>query len=252
MTEDRAPLVSVRAGWTRALVAALLVLAGLVAPVAGNIPAYAAPSGPGSAGDDAVAPQLRADLQAYLDERGAVEQFSGVGLSVSLPDRRRTIDVTAGTTTTSGSEPVGPDSVWQIGSNTKAFTSVLLLQLEAEHRLSIDDTLGTWLPQYPQWRDVTIRRLLNMTSGIATYDDQPAWYANYAADPHRDFSVEQLVDYVLDAPATSGYSYSNTNYVLAELIIERVTGESYQQELYRRLIEPLGLSDLHYRPDVYP
>jgi D-alanyl-D-alanine carboxypeptidase len=254
MTEDRASLVSIRAGLTRALVAALLVLAGLVAPIAGKVPAYAAPSGPVTAGarDDAVVSQVRTDLEAYLQERGAAEHISAAGLSVNLPDHRSTIDVSAGTTTVGGSVPVGPDSVWQIGSNTKAFTSVLLLQLEAEHRLSIDDTLGKWLPQYPQWRDVTIRRLLNMTSGIATYDDQPAWYADYATDPHTYFSPERLVDYVLDAPATSGYSYSNTNYVLAEMIIERVTGDSYQDQLYRRLIEPLGLCDLHYRPDVYP
>jgi D-alanyl-D-alanine carboxypeptidase len=254
MTDHRAPLLSIGAGLTRALIAALLVLAGLVAPLAGNVPAHAAPSDPvtAGAGDDAVTSQLRADLEAYLQARGAAEHISGAGLSVNLPDHRSTIDVSAGTTTFGGSVPVQPDSVWQIGSNTKAFASVLLLQLEAEHRLSIDDTLGTWLPQYPQWRDVTIRRLLNMTSGIATYDDQPAWYADYAADPHTYFSPERLVGYVLGAPATSGYSYSNTNYVLAEMIIERVTGTSYQDELYRRIIEPLGLRDLHYRPDVYP
>jgi D-alanyl-D-alanine carboxypeptidase len=254
MTEHQAPYLSLSAGLTRAFVAALLVLAGLVAPVAGNVPARAAPSGPvtSGAGDDDLKSQLRADLEAYLQEHGTAEHVSAAGLSVNLPDRRSTIDVSAGTTTFGGSVPVRPDSVWQIGSNTKAFTSVLLLQLEAEHRLSIDDTLGKWLPQYPQWRDVPIRRLMNMTSGIATYDDQPAWYADYAANPHADFSPERLVGYVLDAPATSGYSYSNTNYVLAEMIIERVTGESYQDQLYRRLIEPLGLCDLYYRPDVYP
>jgi D-alanyl-D-alanine carboxypeptidase len=249
MTEHRARHLTTRAALTRALVAALLVLAGLVAPIAGNVPAHAGPAG---AGGDEVAAQLRADLEAYLQERGAAEHVSAAGLSVSLPGHRSTIDVTAGTTTFGGSVPVPPDAVWQIGSNTKSFTAVLLLQLEAQHRLSIDDPLGKWLPQYPQWRDVTIRRLLNMTSGIPTYDNQPAWYADYAADPHRYFSQEQLVGYVLDAPATSGYSYSNTNYVLAEMIIERVTGHSYQDQLYRRIIEPLGLRDLHYRPDVYP
>src|SRR3954470_13297058 len=254
MTRFRAPVVSLRAGLTRAILAALLVLAGLTAPMVGTLPAYAAPSGPMTAGasDDAVASQLRADLDAYLQARGAAEHISAASLSVNLPGSRSTIDVTAGTTTFGGSVPVRPDSVWQIGSNTKAFTSVLLLQLEAEHRLSIDDPLGRWLPQYPQWRDVTIRRLLNMTSGIPTYDDQPAWYADYAADPHTYFSPQRLVGYVLDAPATSGYSYSNTNYVLAEMIIERVTGTSYQKQLYRRIIEPLGLRDLYYRPDVYP
>ncbi|HEY0401912.1 MAG TPA: serine hydrolase domain-containing protein [Blastococcus sp.] len=254
MIEHRAPPLAIRAGLTRALVAALLALAGLVAPIAGNVPAHASPSGPvtAGAGDDAVAPQLRADLEAYLHARGAAEHISGAGLSVNLPDRRSTTDVSAGTTTFGGSVPVRPDSVWQIGSNTKAFTSVLLLQLEAEHRLSIDDPLGRWLPQYPQWRDVTIRRLLNMTSGIATYDDQPAWYADYAANPHTYFSPERLVDYAIGAPATSGYSYSNTNYVLAEMIIEQETGKSYQDQLYRRIIDPLGLRDLYYRPDVYP
>src|SRR3954454_6759097 len=231
MIEPRAPSLAVRAGLTRALLAALLVLAGLVAPIAGNVPAHAAPSGPvtAGAGDDAVASQLRADLDAYLQARGTAEHISAASLSVNLPGQRSTIDVTAGTTTIGGSVPVRPNSVWEIGSNTKAFTSVLMLQLEAEHRLSVDDTLGKWLPQYPQWRDVPIRRLLNMTSGHAAYDDQPAWYADYAGDPHTYFSPERLVGYVLGAPATSGYSYSNTNYVLAEMIIERVTGTSYQQ-----------------------
>ena len=254
MIEHRAPLLAIRTVLTRALVAALLALAGLVAPIAGHVPAHAAPSGPVTwgAGDDAVVSQLRADLETYLQARGVAEHVSAAGLSVNLPGRWSTIDVAAGTTTFGGSVPVGPDSVWQIGSNTKAFTSVLLLQLEAEHRLSIDDPLGRWLPQYPQWRDVPIRRLLNMTSGIATYDDQPAWYADYASDPHTYFSPERLVGYVLGAPATSGYSYSNTNYVLAEMIIERVTGNSYRHELYERIIEPLGLRDLYYREHVYP
>jgi D-alanyl-D-alanine carboxypeptidase len=252
MIQHRAPLLPARTGLTRALLAALLVLAGLVAPVAGNVPARAAPAGPGTAGEGGVGAQLRADLEAYLRERGVAEHVSAAGLSVQLPGRRSTIDVSAGTTTTGGSVPVRPDSVWQIGSNTKAFTAVLLLQLEAEHRLSIDDPLGRWLPQYPQWRDVSIRRLLDMTGGLATYDDQPAWYADYAADPHGYFSPERLVAYVAGAPATTGYSYSNTGYVLAEMIIERVTGRSYQEQLYRRIIRPLGLHDLHYRPDVYP
>src|SRR5207245_2843871 len=113
-------------------------------------------------------------LQAYLQARGIAEHVSATGLSVSLPGDRSTIDVAAGTTTFGGAVPMQPDAIWQIGSNTKAFTSVLLLQLEAEHRLAIDDPLGKWLPQYPQWRDVTIRRLLNMTSGIPDYVQQPA------------------------------------------------------------------------------
>jgi D-alanyl-D-alanine carboxypeptidase len=217
------------------------------------MPAYAAPPAAAGVDDDVLRAELTADAKAYLAANGAAEHASAVGLSVSLPDDRESIDVSAGTMTFGGGgERVTPDSVWQIGSNTKAFTSVLLLQLEAEGRLSIDDPLGRWLPQYPQWADVSIRRLLNMTSGIPTYDQQPAFAVDYAAAPTTEFSAERLVDYVAGVPATSGYSYSNTNYVLAEMIVERVTGDSYRHELQTRLIEPLCLEDLYYRAHLYP
>jgi D-alanyl-D-alanine carboxypeptidase len=254
MTERRAWSLSRRAA-SRAVLAALVLLAGLVAPPVGSVAAQAGPSVAvaTAAPDDAVLESaLQADLEAYLQANGQGEHISAAGLSVSLADRRSSIDLAAGTTTFGGTEPVCPGSVWQIGSNTKAFTSVLLLQLEAEHRLSIDDPLGRWLPEYPQWRDVSIRRLLNMTSGIPTYDDTSAWMADYIADPHRSFSPERLVGYAVGVPATSGYSYSNTNYVLAEMIVERVTGESYGRELRDRIFEPLALEDIWYRPDRYP
>jgi D-alanyl-D-alanine carboxypeptidase len=238
-----------RASVARALVVALLVLAGLVSP---HLPAYAAPSAAAPVDEDELRSELRADLEAYLQGRGEAEHVSAAALSVSLADHRSSIDVSAGTTTFGGSRPVRPSSVWQIGSNTKAFTSVVLLQLEAEHRLSIDDPLGRWLPEYPQWAGVSIRRLLNMTSGIPTYDEQPAFWADYVADPRTRFSAERLVGYVVGAPATTGYSYSNTNYVLAEMIIERVTGDRYREQLEERIVEPLRLRDLYYRTHLYP
>ncbi|MGY1643340.1 serine hydrolase domain-containing protein [Geodermatophilus sp. SYSU D00703] len=245
MTTRRARLVPPRARLACVPVAAVsLVTAGLVAPAA------AAPA-VGSAAP-ALVDDLRADLETYLQDRGAAEHVSAAGLTVNLPGEEATIDVSAGTTEFGGSVPVEPDALWQIGSNTKAFTSVLLLQLEAEGRLSIDDTVTDWLPQYPQWADVPIRRLLDMTSGIPTYDNQPAWLSDYAADPLRDFSPEELVAYVDGVPATTGYSYSNTNYVLAELIVEEVTGDSYEDQLTERFFEPLDLEDTYYRPHLYP
>jgi D-alanyl-D-alanine carboxypeptidase len=142
--------------------------------------------------------------------------------------------------------------VWQIGSNTKAFTSVMLLQLEAEHRLSIGDTLGKWLPRYRQWRGVTIKRLLNMTSGIPSYDHSLAMLHAWAAHPHRRFTPRQLVAYAEAGQPTHGYSYSNTNYVLGEMIIEKVTHDSYRHQLRQRIIRPLHLHNLFYRADRYP
>lgn len=239
MTARRAHPVPTLAG---VVLAALVATAGLVAPAAAAVP---------EAGVPTLAADLQADLEQYLQQRGAAEHVSAAGVSVLTADAVESIDVSAGTTTSGGSVAVSPDALWQIGSNTKAMTSVLL-QLEAEGRLSIDDPLHRWLPEYPQWGDVPLRRLLDMTSGIPTYDDQPAFLADYAADPLRDFTPEELVGYVVGVPATSGYSYSNTGYVLAEMVVERVTGTGYANQLAARLLQPLDLRDTHYRSHLYP
>ena len=77
---------------------------------------------------------------------------------------------------------------------------MILLQLEAEGKLSINGTLGKWLPQYPAWRNITIKRLLNMTSGIANYAAQPAFVSTLAAGLSTNFSAAQLVSYAVGVP----------------------------------------------------
>ena len=256
MTERRAGSLLTRVGRARVFIAALLAIGGVALPTVATVPAHGEQSraaGAGSGSDRAgLAGQLHADLEAYLRTHRRAEHVSAAALSVSLPAHRASIDVSAGTTRFGGSRPVRSSSVWQIGSNTKAFTSVLVLQLEAEHRLSIHDTVGKWLPQYPQWRTVTIKRLLNMTSGIPTYDQQPEALKFLATHPYHYFTPRQLVSYVVGRKATHGWSYSNTNYVLAEMIIEKATHDSYGHQLYTRIIEPLGLRDLYYRAHIYP
>lgn len=204
--------------------------------------------------DSALLGELRVDVESYLKQHGAEEHASAVGLSVSLPGRRSTLDVAAGTMSFDSRRPVPVDAVWQIGSNTKAFTAVLLLQLEAENRLSVEDKVGKWLPQYPQWRDITIKRLLNMTSRIRTYDDPATrMLSDFATDPRRYLSKSELVSYVEDLPpADANWHYSNVGYVLSEMIIEKVTGTTYSHQLYSRIINPLRLKNTFYRSDVYP
>ena len=202
---------------------------------------------------------LSADLEKYLASRRTVEHISALSLSVKLPGRSSNINVTAGTTRYDGGPAVTPGSLFQIGSNTKAFTAVTILQLEADGRLTIQDTVGKWLPQYPAWKDVTIERLLNMTSGIPTYDNVAAMLVAYAANPTKDWSPAELIAYVYPTtkgapPPTTGWSYSNTNYLLAQLIIEKATGHSYAAELRRRFLTnpALHLDATYYRPHLYP
>ena len=190
-------------------------------------------------------------MSRFLGARRVPEHISAVGLVVTFRGRAG-INIAVGRTRYVGGRAISPSALWQIGSNTKAFTSVMILQLEAEHRLSVNDRLGKWLPQYRAWRGITIKRLLNMTSGIQDYNVQPAFLTAYAAAPNRVFSASRLVSYVVGLPLKPGWVYSNTNYILAQMIIERATHDSYGDQLRRRIVRPLGLRNLFFSATRYP
>jgi D-alanyl-D-alanine carboxypeptidase len=197
----------------------------------------------------AVVASLQSRLSQYLSTRGTAEHISAVSLRVTFRGNRPSVNLTVGTTRYGGGAPASSSMVWQIGSNTKAFTSVILLQLEAEGKVSINDTVGQWLPQYPEWRNITIKRLLNMTSGIPDLDQQPAFLRTLAANPDTVFSTARLVSYAYGLPlGKDTYSYSNTNYTLVQLIIQRVTHDSFADQLMRRIIIPLGLRSMCLAP----
>lgn len=210
--------------------------------------------------DASLRAQLQRDLNQYLLARSKAEHISAISLSVSFHGQPENVNVTAGRTEYGGGgTPVTPANLWQIGSNTKAFTAATILQLEAEGKLTIDQTIGQWLPQYPAWKSVTIRRLLDMTSGIPGYDLDQKMLLDYAQHPRRHFTVAELIAYAYpvnnpSAPKpTTGWDYSNTNYLLAELIIERVTGNSYASEIRRRFLRSdIGLNDTYYSATQYP
>lgn len=206
-----------------------------------------------AAASSGLAGQLKTDLQNYLAANGKTEHVSAASLSVNFGDGT-IVDVAAGTTSYGGSTPVTTANLFQIGSNTKAFTSVAFMHLQRSGKVKLDQTIGDWLPQYPAWKTVTFRHILSMTSGIATYDDTQSWERDFSSAPLRDFTPAELIGYIYPKPprVPPGWLYSNTGYILTELVIEKASGQSYTDFLRRSVIAPTGIADLYYYPNIYP
>lgn len=201
--------------------------------------------------------KIAADYMASLVEK---DHASGISISVSLPGDPQNINVVAGKVSREAdAAEITPATLYQIGSITKSMTAAALLQLQAEGKLSLEDPLGKWLPQYPAWKDVTLRHLLNMTSGIPTYDDNDAITATLVkVGIGRHFSDAVLVGFADPTypgalKPTKGYDYSNTNFILAGMVIQKVTGNSVGDEFRSRFLgDRYGLADTHYVEGVYP
>lgn len=146
--------------------------------------------------------------------------------------------------------PMRPHDRFRAGSTTKSFVATVVLQLVDEGRLSLADTVEDWLPGVLPYGDrITVRQLLNHTSGVPD-NVAPVLAGLYRGDRFRAWEPRELVALVADRPqefpAGSRWSYSNTGYVLAGMIVERATGHDLATELERRIFRPLRLRDTSF------
>jgi D-alanyl-D-alanine carboxypeptidase len=202
-----------------------------------------------------LATALRHELDTYLKERGPKEHLSALSLAVSFAPGRPALDVTSGTVRYGSGPLVTPSDLYQIGSNTKAFTAVAILRLEARGKLSIDAPIGTYLPQYPAYAKVTLRQMLRMNAGLPSYDNTTAWERMMAEHPQANIPADTLVRLVypkLESKPGTKYSYSNTGYVLAEQIVASLSpSKSFEVEM-AHLIRSAGLKNTFYSSHLYP
>jgi D-alanyl-D-alanine carboxypeptidase len=130
---------------------------------------------------------------------------------------------------------------FRIGSVTKTFTAAIVLQLVAEGRLRLSDTVDRYLTDMPpHLRRITIRQLLNHRSGLADYTDDTYWIKRASKSPATR-PIDVLHHAASQALPGTRWSYSNTNYIALGLIIEKVTGDSFARQLKQRLLDPLQL-----------
>ncbi len=167
----------------------------------------------------------------------------------SVQDRKgRTRTYTAGLGNLATGAPVPVDGQVRIGSNTKTFVAVVVLQLVAERRMDLDATVDTYLPglvrgERIDGRRITVRQLLQQTSGLPNYSD-------HLGDDVRYYAPRELLAVALQHPADfapgTSWKYSNTNYVLAGLLVQKVTGRPLAEEIDRRIIKPVGLRHTYF------
>ncbi|MEW1841483.1 serine hydrolase domain-containing protein [Nonomuraea angiospora] len=216
---------------------------------------------------EAAAGQDRPELQKAIEE---IVESGFVGVALRVRDERGEWAGSAGARELGGSAKPPIDGHVRIGSNTKTFTATLVLQLVAEGKLGLDTPAADYLPGFGLDRRITVRMLLQHTSGVfnftgEVYDDGtivhgiPVPYGStgkeWVDNRFHTYRPEELVELALSKPARfepgEGWSYSNTNFVLARLLIEKVTGRSLAEEMRRLILGPLGLSGTVV-PDASP
>lgn len=192
------------------------------------------------------------DLQRDVD---AIRDSGAIGVQARVTRNGEVLVAVAGVADVHTREPVPENGYYRIGSTTKTFVAAVILQLVGEGRLSLDDLVEQHLPGVVSGGGhdgsaITIRDLLRHTSGIRDYNQDDDWNPFNALETFQErrldhYEPEELVDVAMRHPPVfepgTAYSYSNTNYVLAGMVIEAITGHSWAQEVRDRIIEPLGL-----------
>ena len=188
---------------------------------------------------------VEVQLQDVLDKGIAQHDIHGVSATVIFPDGEIWNGVSG---VSHDTVPMEPDMLFAIGSVTKNFVATLTLKLVEEGLLSLDDPVSKWLPSYPHVDgDITIRQLLNHTSGLYMFWDNQEIWDDLMADRERFFTPEEVLGYIKepDFDPGEGWRYSNTNYLLLAMIVNEATDSNLSTELNTRLYQPLGLSDFY-------
>lgn len=192
---------------------------------------------------------------AFQEQVDAIQRTGTVGVLARSTGPRGVQYATAGVADAETNRKARPGDKFRIASATKTYVSTVVLQLVGEGRLSLDDTVEDVLPGVVSGNGndgsrITVRQLLNHTSGLFNYTaDFPALTGidAYQAGRYTTWTDEQLVGIAMrhapDFEPGAKWSYSNTNYTLAGMIIEKITGRTWQQEVTKRVVRPLGLRD---------
>ena len=191
-----------------------------------------------------LSPAISGKLNAALTSAKAETNAPGVIAGVWIGDRSWT--VTRGTTSRGGSTRPNLTGHTRIGSVTKTFTGTVILQLVAEGKIKLDESIDRWFPKARNAESITVRDLGTMASGIDSYTANASIVNTYLTKPRTVWNQSTLINAGLGMPQKftpgNGFQYSNTNFVMLGRIIEKVTRKPIATVMRNRIFRPLGLN----------
>jgi D-alanyl-D-alanine carboxypeptidase len=195
---------------------------------------------------------LKKELQLKLDEWHKAGRFPGATLGVAL-ENGESFGLAVGYSDRDAKTVMRPADRMLAGSVGKTFAAATALQLVKEGKISLDDKIEkyfnklVWFTRLPNSKDITIRQLMNHSSGLVRYEFKETFTKDLTANPMKLWTPQERLAYLFDEKpafeAGKGWDYSDTNYIVLGMIIEKVTGKRFFDEANRRFIKRLKLSD---------
>ena len=195
---------------------------------------------------------LKKDIQLKLDEWHKAAKFPGATVGVALPNGE-SFGLAVGYSDRESKTPIKPTDRMPAGSTGKTFAAAMAMQLIKDGKLSLDDKIEKylgkepWFGRLPNGRDVTVRMLMNHTSGIVRYEFKKEFTDFLTANPYKVWTPEDRLTYLFDEKppfeAGKGWEYSDTNYIVLGMIMERITGKQFYDEARSRFIKKFKLDN---------
>jgi D-alanyl-D-alanine carboxypeptidase len=195
---------------------------------------------------------LKQQIQSKLDEWHKAGKFPGATVGVALANGE-SFGLAVGYSDRDAKTPMKPNDRMLAGSTGKTFAAAMALQLVKDGKLSLDDKIEKyfgkepWFTRVSNAKDITVRQLMNHTSGLVRYEFKKEFTDFLTAHPYKVWTPEDRLAYLFDAPAPfeagKGWEYSDTNYIVLGMIIEKITGKKFYDEARKRYIKPLKLAD---------
>ena len=225
-----------------AVFAALVVCVGLTIPAAPR---------PDSAADQKSS-DLQKQLQTRLNEFQSTNGFPGATMAVVLSDGTQ-ISAAAGLADVEKNIPMRANDRMLAGSIGKTFFATIFLRMISAGQMHLEDKISLylkdepWFHHLPNANDITVRMLMNHTSGIPEYAELPAFTKDLAANPDKDWRPEELLSYILDKPAPfpagQGWSYADANYLVLGIIAEKILRHPLYDDIDRSILKPFKLDN---------